>query len=242
MEARGINMLTARRKGRRVAEASVALAAQFRRSADGSVGLPLMNALLRATERPEEFLASPEIVEAAGPPAWREALAGVARVGFGPRARFLAGGVLLAGFLIWMEQNRIISADEAKQAVLSATEDRQKGAAEAGDIGRKLAANVQNVADAATETRPLEIGPLSPSIARRLDGFGLGVGGLILVLSAASAGPRMAAFALPGALIAVLGAGVFDPSARTLGFTSLVAMAIGAGIFALGLALGRARR
>ena len=241
MEARGINLLTARRKGRRVAEASVALARQYRDSPDGSLGLPLMNALLRATERPEEFLASPEIVEAAGPPIWREALGAVVRVAFGPRARFLAGGVLLAGFLIWLEQNRIISSDEAKRAVLSAAEDREKGVAQAGDLGRKLVANVQGVADAATETLPLEIGPLSPSFARRLDGFGLGVGGLILVLSAGSRGPRLAAFALPAAFIAVFAARLFDPASRALGVASLAALGVATGVFALGIIAGRAR-
>jgi len=241
LEARGVNLLTARRKGRRIAEASVALAGQYRRSADGSLGLPLMNALLRATERPEEFLASPEIAEAAAPPAWREALLAALRVAFGPRARFLAGAVLLAGSLVWMEQNRIISAEEAKRAVLSATEDREKGVTEAGDIGRKLVASVQGIKDAATETRPLSLPFLSPGLARRLDGFGLGVGGLILVLSAATRGPRLAAFAVPGALIAVLGARLSDPAARTLGVASLAALAVGVGVFALGVAFGRGR-
>ena len=241
LEARGINLLTARRRGRRIAEATVALGEQYRRSPDGSVGLPLMNAMLRATERPEEFLASPEIAEAAGPPAWREALAAVARVAFGPRARFLAGGVLLAGFLVWLEQNRIVSVDEAKRAVLSATEDREKGAAEAGDLGRKLIASVQDVADAKAETRPLEIGPLPPGLARRIDGFGLGVGGLILVLSAATPGPRMAAFALPAALVAAFAARASDPGSRTLGVASLAALAVAAGLYALGVVLGRSR-
>jgi len=241
MEARGINLLTARRKGARVAGATVALAAQFRRSADGSLGLPLMNALLRATERPEEFLAASEVVEAAGPPAWREALAAGVGLAFGPKVRFLAGGVLLAGFLIWMEQNELISAEEARRVVLSATTDREKGLSDAQDVGRKLTSGVRDIADAARETRSIEIGPLAPALARRVDGFGLGVGGLILVLSAAFRGTRMAAFALPGTLIAAVGPRLVDPAARPLGPTSLAVLAAGAGVFALGIAFGRDR-
>ncbi len=240
LEARGINLLTARRKGGRVAEATVALAAQYRRSADGSLGLPLMNALLRATERPEEFLAAPEIVEA-GPPAWRESLGTVARFTLGPRARFLLGGVLLAGFLLWMDQNSLISTEDARQAILSATTDREKAVADAEKIGRKLAADVQSIKDAASGTKPLEVGHLAPGLARRLDGFGLGLAGLLLILSAAFRGIRFTAFAVPGALVAVLGPNLVDPAARTLGPTSLVALALGAGLFALGLVFGRER-
>ena len=73
-EARGVPLLTARRKSHRAAEAMVTLARQYRRSPDQSVGLPLATALLRASERPEEFLAAIETIEGPdGPPFWREA-------------------------------------------------------------------------------------------------------------------------------------------------------------------------
>ncbi len=233
-EARGINLLTARRRGRRVAEATVALAAQYRKSLDGSLGLPLMNALLRAVDRPDEFLASPEILEAAEPPAWREALATLGRLAFGPRARFLAGVALLAGFLVWMDRNHLISAAEIQADVLAATEDREQAVANAEKLGRKLVENVQGVAGAAIPTEPLHLGPVA------LDGSGLGAAGLILVLSAAFAGTRMAVFALPGVLIAAGGAHLLA-GARPFGPTSLGAMAVGGSFLVLGVLFGRRR-
>ncbi len=234
LEARGINLLTARRRGRRVAEATVALAARYRDSPDRSLGLPLMTALVRAADRPDEFLAAPEVAEAAEPPAWREALAGLGRGAFGPRARFLAGVALLAGFLVWMDRNGLISAAEIRADVLAATEGREQAVANAEKLGRKLVENVQGVAGAAIPTRPLQIGPVA------LDGSGLGVAGLILALSAAFAGTRMALFALPGALIAAGGAHLLA-GARPFGPTSLGAMALGAGCLALGILFGRTR-
>ena len=106
---------------------------------------------------------------------------------------------------------------------------------------RKFAENVQGVADASKRTRDVEIPHVPPAIARRLDGLGLGVAGLILVLSSFFQGVRFAAFAIPGALVAALGPRLFDPAARTLGMTSMAAMAIGAGLFAMGVLFGRSR-
>jgi hypothetical protein len=241
-EARGINLLTARRKAHRVADALVSLGGQYRRSLDASVGLPLMNAMLRATERPEEFLAAAEALEGpSGPPLWREALGLAARVAFGPRARFLAGAALLAGFLVWMNENALIDASQIKRDALAATSDREQAVANAEKLGRKLAENVQGVAGGALATRDLEFRYLPPAVARRLDGFGLGVAGLILVLSSFAPGVRFAAFAVPGALVAALGPRLVDPAARPLGAESLMAMAIGGGLFALGVAFGRSR-
>jgi len=241
-EARGINLLTARRKAERVAEAMVSLGAQYRRSPDASVGLPLMTAILRATERPEEFLAAAEAFEApSGPPAWRLVTEAAARFAFGPRARFLAGGLLLASFLVWMNQNELIDATKIKRDVLAAPSDREQAVANAEKFGRKLAENVQGVADAAEATSDLQIPYVPPAVARRLDGFGLGVAGLILLLSTTFRGLRFAAFAVPGALVAAIGPRLIDPAARPLGPTSLMALAIGGGLFALGVVFGRSR-
>ncbi|WP_435008258.1 hypothetical protein P12x_005524 [Tundrisphaera lichenicola] len=241
-ESRGVPLLTARRKSHRAAEAMVSLARQYRRSPDQSVGLPLANALHRATERPEEFLTAIETIEGPdGPPAWREALITGVEVLFGPRARFLAGGVLLAGFLVWMHQNQLIDAREIQQAALSATTDREKAVADVQKLGQKLTGNVRGVKDAARVTRDVQIEHVPQMIARRLDGFGLGVAGLILVVSSFFHGVRIAAFAVPGALVALIGPRLIEPGARTLGATSLMALAIGAGLLAAGVAFGRGR-
>ena len=241
LEARGINLLTARRKARRIAEAIVVYGRQFRRAGQDAAGMPLMDALDRVAARPDDFLTTAEVEDPSGPPAWREALDPIARTLFGPRARFLLGGVLLAGFFLWMHQNALIEAEAIRRAGLNATTDGERGLADARDLGRKVADKVQGVAEGATRTTSLEVRGLSPTLTRRLDGFGLGVAGLILVLSAGFRGIRFAAFAVPGALIAALGPQLIEAGARPLGPASLMAMAIGGGMFALGVAFGRGR-
>ena len=241
LEARGVNLLTARRKGRRIAEAIVAFAHQARRAGPDASGLPLMDALNRVAHRPEEFLTTLDDDDHPGPPAWRGALDLATRFLFGPRTRFLLGGALLAGFLLWMHQNELINADEIRRAGLNATTDREHAVDDARAIGRKVADKVQGVADARTETRSLEVGGLSPGVTRRLDGFGLGAAGLILILSSFFRGVRFAAFAVSGALVAALGPRLIEAGARPLGPTSLIAMAIGASLFALGVVFGRTR-
>ncbi len=241
LEARGINLLTARRKGRRIAEAIVQYAHQFRRQGgETDLGLPLMDALNRVAQRPDDYLAETG-EEDTGPPAWRDALDLLIRVLFGSRTRFLAGGALLAGCLLWMNQNSLISGDKIKDVVAVATTDREQAVSGAKAIQEETVARVQGVARGETATKQLEVGGLSPEVTHRLDGFGLGVAGLILVLSSFFQGVRFAAFAVPGALVAALGPHLIEPGARPLGPTSLMAMAIGAGLFALGVVFGRSR-
>ena len=241
LEARGINLMTARRRSRRIAEAIVTYARQSRTTEHDAFGVPLMEALNRVALHPDQFLTTAEPEEAAGPPPWREAAAAIARAAFGPRARFLLGAVLLAGCLLWMHQNALISAREIREATLGATADREKAVADAREIGRKIAANVKGVADASTGTKSLEVDGLSPTVTRRLDGFGLGVAGLILIASSFFRGARMAAFAVPGAVVAAIGPQLIEPGARSLGPTSLLALAIAAGLFGLGVFFGRTR-
>ena len=243
LEARGVNLLTARRKSRRVAEAIVTYGRSFRKADLASLGIPLMDAMNRVALRPDDYLTAVEAEEPAGPSFWRAALGSIASAAFGPRARFLLGGVLLAASLLWMHQNALFSAEEIRQAGLdaTATADGEKAFADAKEIGRKLAEGVRGVVDASTGTRPLELSGLPPGIARRLDGFGLGVAGLILVASAALGGVRIAAFALPAALLAALGPQWVEPGARTLGVTSLLTIAVALGLLGVGVAFGRPR-
>ncbi len=241
LEARGVNLLTARRKSRRVAEAIVTYARAYRRGDSDATGAPLMVGLDRVARRPDDYLTAAEVEEPAGPSIASETFDALARVLFGPRTRFLLGGVALAGFLLWMHQNALISAEEIRRAGAGAVEGREEAVQDVQAIGRDIASKVQGVADAATETRSLEVEGLPPGLARRLDGFGLGVAGLILVASSFFGGIRMAAFAVPGALVAAIGPGLVEPGARTLGPASLACLAVAAGLFALGVAFGRSR-
>jgi predicted Zn finger-like uncharacterized protein len=242
LEARGINLMTARRKSRRIAEALVLFAAQFKKTHDHESGIPLMDALNRVAQRPDDYLTTQiESDDQQGPPPWREALDLLTRILFGPRTRFLAGGVLLAGSLVWMHQNELIHVDDLKNLGVNAPNDHEKAVEDARKIGEKTVANVKGVVSGETQTKQLQLEGLSPEVTSRLDGFGLGVAALILILSSFFRGTRFALFAVPGALIAALGPHLIEPGARTLGPTSLIALAIGAGMFGLGVVFGRTR-
>jgi eukaryotic-like serine/threonine-protein kinase len=241
LEARGINQMTARRKGHRIAEALVQYARQFRDGDENARLMPLMDGLNRVARRPEDYLTTTEPDDREGPPVWREALGSLVHLLFGPRTRFLIGGVLLAGFLIWLHQNDLgLSAEDAKQAGANAAGGTEKALEAAETLAKKANDSIQKVANA-HPTKPLEVPWLSPAVARRLDGFGLGVAGLILILSSFFQGGRFAVFVVPGAIVAVIGPQLIESGARTLGPTSLMALAIGGGLFALGVVFGRSR-
>jgi hypothetical protein len=242
LEARGINLLTARRKAHRISEAIVLFAHQFRQTRGHESGIPLMDALNRVAQRPDDFLTTNlESDDQQGPPPWQEALELLTRICFGPRTRFLAGGILLAASLVWMHQNDLIQVEEIKNLGANAVNDKEKAVDDARKIGQKTVENVKGVVSGETKTKQLQIDGLSPQVTSRLDGFGLGVAGLILILSAFFRGQRFAAFAVPGALIAAFGPHLIEPGARSLGPTSLIALAVGAGLFGLGVVFGRTR-
>ena len=242
LEARGMHVLTARRKSKRAAEAVVAVATQYRQSLDGSVGLPLVEAFRKAVEHPEEFLLSPEIAEAAEPPRWRSAVAFGFAVVFGSRSRFVLGAACLAGAFVWMEQNALISYQEAQGAVLAATVegDRAGAVGQARAIGAKFVQGVAQVIDAPNQGEAIQLGLIPEAVAHHLNGFALAVSGLILLVSSLIPGHRLIPFALVAALIP-LTPRLVVPSARPLDPVALGAMAVGVGVFAVGLILQRGR-
>ena len=120
---------------------------------------------------PEDFLASPEIADDAAPSAWRATLAATSAAAFGSRVRFLLGAASLAAAFTWMEQNALVSYEEGKQAVLTATVegDRAHALDQARRIGARFVAGVARVADApARANEPIDLGPLPPSLAAHL--------------------------------------------------------------------------
>lgn len=222
--AEGVNLLTARRKARRIAEALLAVAAEIRAASrapaapTGAEVAPrpsLAWAIRRAAEAPEDALAAQE-PDAGGPNfAW------VGDLLYGPRTRFLVGSALLAGFLLWVHQNRVISEDQLKEVATRALE--------APDSLRDARVDVR--LDGATE--PLRLRGLPLPVARLLNGFQTGAAGLILVLSSLRGGWRVACWAVAGAAFALLG--------PPLGVPPTTAMAVGAGAPAAAVLFGWAR-
>ncbi|WP_435019807.1 hypothetical protein TA3x_001490 [Tundrisphaera sp. TA3] len=243
-EAKGTNLLTARRQGRRAAEAMVYIGDQYARSDRDGLGRPLMRAMIDACERPDSFLPATWSESARDEtPAWRTALETMAGVLVGPRARFLAGALLLAGSLIWMDQNQIISGAKLKQEAIAAVEDRGQALADVEAVKQKLAESVRGAVDVASKrpVKPLTLSFLPPALATRLDGLGLGVAGVVLLVASLFQGTRIAAFAVPAALVASFGPGLIDGSGRPLAGPALLCHAAAMGLLGLGFAFGRDR-
>lgn len=240
LEARGIHVLTARRKSRRAAEAVVAVAGQYRRSLDGSVGLPLLEAFRKAVDHPEEFLLSPEIAEDAKP--WRSGL--LARFYFetllGRRMRFLLGMTALAGALIWMEQNSLVSFGATQRLVKNVTLelDWPRAAYQVREIAERFQSRAASMIETPLESEGMSLAFLPFEVSRRFDGFALVASGLILLASVATRGMRIIPVVLVAAVVPLLPT-LLDPTTPPLGTTFLAASALGLAILAFGIAWSR---
>jgi hypothetical protein len=235
--AKAENLVVARRKARRAADAMVAMAAVIKAApVGGKSDRPTAQAIRDAARQPEKVLVEHEKGRLSGP---REH--GLIHKLFGPRARFLLGTALIAGFLAWMNQNGLVArihieqiAQQARQA--AATQDVEA----IRRAGRQAASQIRSSLRRQEPTEPLRLPGLPVSICRLFDGFGPGAAGLILLLSAFVRGARIGLFALPAALIAALGPRLGVPSIGPLS-ASLVSMGVGAGLLLLGFLFGRSR-
>jgi hypothetical protein len=129
------------------------------------------------------------------------------------RPRFLMGSVLLAAWLIWAYQNGL----------------------DLGTVGKIL------LEPGWRATRPLQCPGLPTTISQLFDGLGLGIAGLILLISSPFRGILTGLFAATGAVMAWQGPSLGMPPYRSLGPTEL-SMAAGVGIGLLGMVLGRWRQ
>ncbi|HEX8199610.1 MAG TPA: serine/threonine-protein kinase [Isosphaeraceae bacterium] len=246
LQAQGVNLLTARRKARRAAEAIVSKAAEQKQEArretptaapeDVRQRRSAARALDAAAERPEDVLVH---VEAGRRDRWH--LGGLPARLLGPRARLLAGALLLAGCLAWMHQNRLISGREITDLATQAIETRDITQAQ-----KALQSKVATLQRVATRTtRPLALPLLPARVAGLFRGFNPGVAGLILVASAFFRGWRLGLFVVPAAALAVLGPtaglppiavplwGTIRPSESSLALSLVLA--------GLGVVFGRSR-
>jgi hypothetical protein len=205
--AQKVNDMTARRRSRRIAEALNHVAREVRDvsikalapDADSAtirvVPRPIPDLLREAVQTPERLLTSTwsdDREQDRGPNPLLRLLAALT----GPRARFLLGGLLFAAFLLWADQVGVISSREIRDQAQQAINER--------DVAHLQAVNVDlERAQAADE--PLVLPHVPASLTRMIHGYGVGVAGLILILSALTPGSRIAFFALPGAVIAWFG-------------------------------------
>jgi eukaryotic-like serine/threonine-protein kinase len=239
LESQGENLVTARRKAKRSAQAMVATAADIRASLWNSEGAIVVNrsivwAMREAAVKPEKVLLEHERGLLAEPDGDRSSLVTRAfTMVLGPKVRLLAGVTLLAGCIAWMHQNAMISAEHAAALV---------EAAKSGDV-----ASIQSHAEAgvaharevaAQPTQPLDLPGVPPSLLAFVSSFGAGVGGLILIVSSLFQGIRITFFAIPAAAIPVLLPRLWHPALAGLD-PSVVPSIVGAAILTAGVLLGR---
>ena len=230
--ASGTNLLTARRKSQRVAEATVAVASDARaavRRPHAATAAPAgdrswVSAIRNAAESAEEILAGREHGLIGARTWW------IVDVLTGPRVRFLLGAALVAGFLVWAHQNKIYSTDQLKEVGTTVLESSDKLEA--------LSNAHVDVHLPAGATKPLETSFLPRAIANLFQGFHPGVAGLILIVSSFVRGSRVGYFAIPGAAIALFGPSLGLPRLGPLD-AEQASMAIGGAIAALALFFGR---
>lgn len=242
LEAQGVNLVTARRKAKRAAEAMVTMAAEIQEASRAPSALrtsrpPIGKALREAAEKPEAVLVERE-----------SGLYGPRHDGplnaiLGPKPRFLVGAALLASCLLWLHQNEMLT-DENMKAVAKAAQEVGSQVKEAGtkvvQTGKVEHAKVDapRIKIDTSKTRPLRV-PMLPSriAADYFNTFNPGVAGLILLVSSLFRGPKMALFAFPAAAIALLGPKLGIPFLTS----SQISMAAGAALGVVGLFFGRSR-
>jgi hypothetical protein len=137
LEARGINLLTARRKGQRIAKAMIATAAQWRDeekviSAQGAGPTPLSPSLVErlkiAAEHPEPVLEPHE----RNPSALSRSVSKLLGFLLGRTLRFLLGAWLLVILAVWLDARGIVKGSQVQDQ--AAEISRVVGqAAKAGD-------------------------------------------------------------------------------------------------------------
>jgi serine/threonine protein kinase len=120
LHAQGVNLLTARRKARRIAKAMVLTAVEWRdetrllatsEAVTAPRGPALLERLRRAAEAPEPVLEPHE----AHPGAFRRRIDALANLLFGRRLRFLLGSVLLVLLAFWLDARGIVTRSQVRE-------------------------------------------------------------------------------------------------------------------------------
>lgn len=240
LQAQGMTVAEARQRAERTAQAMVGQAAGIRETvvatAPGQAIDPnKKRAMIRA------MLEAAQNAEPAPKKSGLAALAGPLGLVFGARARFLLGGLLLAGCLLWVRQNgETFNPERIQDLKAAAIQQIDKSQDEGGQLD-EVKKTVAKLAGQGKPTRPLSVPFIPESLAKSLfNTINPGLAGLILILSAFFRGMKIAVFAYPAAAIALVGHWFQIPTWPGNIVYGLQGV-IGLGIMAAGFFLGRSR-
>jgi hypothetical protein len=206
LESEGVNLLTARRRARRIARACTAAAA-FWREHDRDPGwamagstqppLTLLDRLRLAEEDPESSL------EQIPPPRrlLRDSLSAAASALFGPTPRAIAGGALVVGFAIWVSEQGIVAPGQFQELTKAA-----RIALERSDPSALLGPAAAVFAEWRRADAALELPWLPPVLVEGLNAANLGLAGCWLLLSSLGSGGIAAICGWAAAAITLYGA------------------------------------
>jgi hypothetical protein len=208
LEAQGINLLTARRKARRIAKAVVLTAAEWRDEQRLSVtsddattprSPSLLERLKRAADQPESVLEPYETQ----PSAFRRWIDSLAGMFLGRRLRFLLGAALLVLFAAWLDAEGIITAQQVRDQTAQIAQITRK-AIDASDpaVLREVQWNIP--LDSRRLEEPVDWDWLPTDLRGGLHGSDLAVGTLILLISTFSRRKLVGAMALIGTALVLL--------------------------------------
>jgi hypothetical protein len=151
-------------------------------------------------------------------PILRDAINGWLNRFLGARMRFVLGACLTIGFVLWIQQNNVVSGTQLRQVL----ENRQLD-----DLG-SVRLDVQR-------TTPLKI----PIVGRFFNSLNAGLAGGLLLIGSLFRGWPMSVFLLPAAAIAMFGPALGLPGIATMGGAHATSAALAIGLTLLGFLFGR---
>ncbi len=230
LQAQGLDLISARKQAQRVADALVEEAAEIRHAVvetQPTAVDPKVEAIKKRA-RIKTMLADARSGQRdTTPRATRRNWLAPLGWFFGPKARFLVGGLLLVGCLLWANQNGLLTREHAETIQSAVTEGVQNQSAQ--QVAENLKANLT------AETTPLNL----PVVGQYFTKINPGIAGLVLIFSSLFRGIKMTLFAAPAAAVMVAAPVLNLPDIPVLPLTHALGLAVGAAIAVVGFFFGR---
>jgi hypothetical protein len=211
LEAGGLNLLTARRRARRISKAMMLTALEWRderwlistaedRPVSSPPGPPLTERLSRAASQPEPVL---EPHEPQRGPLLRR-VDSLADILLGRTLRFLLGALLMVLFAVWLDGRGILTANQV-QAQASEAFELIRRAASSSDpaVLRELRWDLS--LDWRQLREPVEVPGFPDFVGNQLPGANLGLAALVVLISIISRSRLVGFLALLGSVVALFG-------------------------------------
>jgi hypothetical protein len=218
LQVHGMNLLTARRKARRVAKAMSLTTAQWR-DEQRLLGAPdhspsgaasgLLERLVRAADQPEPVLEPQELQ----PSPLRRRIDSLAHILLGRGLRFILGGTLVSVFILWLDASGIITAPQVAEQAAEVNRVIRK-ALETSDLQVMREVHWTIPLDWKRLEEPVHLPGHPAGPAQAIHGADLAVASALLLFSSVVSSRFTGLFALCGSVVVLLGPrwGLFIPA------------------------------